>query len=1162
MRRFLLVGCGGSGGVTLQFVMDQLRADLALRGIGEIPQGWQFVHVDVPVSPDGTGRNMPPTVLAQGGRYVGLAHPGASYPAVAQHVEQRLRQAGQLGQLATWRPNPETIGIPIADGAGQQRAIGRMLALSKSAHVLDQLNAAFAALNAHGVTGQLAEIAERFSPSTKGQVDGAPVVLVVSSMAGGAGASMVLDVCRLLTQIDGYDPRATALFLFTPEVFASLPQHARGGVDGNALAMLGELFAAQAGAGVVGDAAVLRACGLAVTEQSTAPFGRVIPVGARVGASGTPFGDGSAVGVYRGLGRGLAALMLSGQATNEFVAYDVVNATTVPTRQDALGWGLDVSALLWGSFGYASVGLGRERYAEYAAQRLARAAVDRLVEGHLQPGDPRSATDQLRALNDVRWVHFCQQVGLPRSVDDVRGWFVSLLGAAALEAQAGTIVEDVVGRHFQLDQPVDARQWWPVVVRQVAQEGQRLRDRIGAVAYKWAFDWHRALLERLEGEIEQMVVESGLAAAREMLLRIIETSDSWVHTLNGAAAGAPADPHVVRPEVRQRLDAVKGLIDGSHASIELLRSAFRESVLAATRGQCAGKAAEVLQAMRGDLLRPLARSCDEALQVLTTARSTPPTDTGLARLRTDDYASWPEGEAEVPRRFFEAHNELLLTSAEAFPREFDAHVAATEPGRPLRDGLNAIVDQVIRGRWETTGKMTEGSIVERAATFRPGCLPTDPNDASAPPTPARTGQYRIAVKPAELLECAREWVKRPKEPFDAFVSQSLRDYLFAVDSGDAERIRRAQEVHRLFREALELARPLVAVSHQLVTSVHGFAPQTSFKFSDVPFAGLPIGTQLCDELRQHSEIEPTSPPRLEKALRSDSPTTRVDIFGSYGRLSPVVFTSLLGPLDRRWASCVTAEARNEFWKLRRTRRLPGCLPMGDAQRRAIIGGWFVARFTGRLRLAGEHTGEAAEVWDEADRRWVAFPHPLLVETEQYRIPADVLPAVLLSSLVALARSTQFVELEPLRPYTVLRMLWDDTTTGRDPADAATLLAAGRPLGTWLRTGERPAGAPESPADLTTPTTDVEGRRAEMLANLQELREHVGRQYLVPGFLGATGGGHFSTFDRPGDLLRVPLYHELAPDVHGVLTVLVDLVTSINLAAHPAHSMGIKDSALA
>ncbi|MBN1174764.1 MAG: hypothetical protein JXA67_21570, partial [Micromonosporaceae bacterium] len=788
MRRFLLVGCGGSGGATLQFLMDQLRADLGMRGVHALPKGWQFVHLDVPIAPDGVGPGMPPTVPAQGGRYLGLAHPGANYPGIAQGVESRLRTAGELRQLVAWRPNPAAVGIPITDGAGQQRAIGRMLTIAKAQSIYEELSAAFTILHGHGVTGELSEVADRFSPMTSEQVHSAPVVLVVSSMAGGAGASMVLDVCRLLTLVDGYDPRATALFLFTPEVFGSLPRHARGGVDGNALAMLGELLAAQSGAAAAGDAAVLRAIGLPVPDGDTVPFGRVIPIGARVGASGAPFGDGSAAGVYRGLGRGLAALMLSGQATAEFIGFDLVNPTAVSTDQETVGWGLDVNALLWGSFGFASIGLGRERYAEYAAQRLARAAVDRLVDGHLQPGDSRPATDQLRALNDVKWRSFSQRVGVPVRVDAVRDWFVALLSDAALEPAAARVVEEMIGRRLHLTQPTEFRQWLPVLVRQVAQDSSRMAERVEALAYRWAFDWYCGLMERLEVELTQAIVDSGLAAGQDLLARAGDAVDGWVHTLRGPA-GLAVEAHVLPDPTMRKLDGIKGLIDSTHASVQLLREGFTGSTLAAIRARCAGLAADLLQATRNDLLRPLMRACDAALEILVAARKAYPVDTGLARLRTDDYAAWPDGSTEIPRRFFEAHNELLLTSAQDFPAVFDANLAATQPGRPPRDALNAIVEGIIRGRWESAGQLVDSSIVQRLATFRPGVLPTDPRNPSGPPSPPRPGQYRIAVKPDELLERARAWVARPGEPFDVFISQSLRDYLLGGDAGDAELVR-------------------------------------------------------------------------------------------------------------------------------------------------------------------------------------------------------------------------------------------------------------------------------------------------------------------------------------------------------------------------------------
>jgi hypothetical protein len=79
MRRFLVVGCGGSGGKTLAYLMDQLRSDLGKDGIDKLPAGWQFVFVDVPSGvddgPDGLG-----SVVQQGGTYVGMGPKGGSYP--------------------------------------------------------------------------------------------------------------------------------------------------------------------------------------------------------------------------------------------------------------------------------------------------------------------------------------------------------------------------------------------------------------------------------------------------------------------------------------------------------------------------------------------------------------------------------------------------------------------------------------------------------------------------------------------------------------------------------------------------------------------------------------------------------------------------------------------------------------------------------------------------------------------------------------------------------------------------------------------------------------------------------------------------------------------------------------------------------------------------
>ena len=130
MKKFLVVGCGGSGAKTLAFMMDQLKAEL--RSIDpdmtELPKAWQFVNIDVPLEEE-AGPQKLPNVTQNGGHYVGI---GArqNYNSFDEGVSSTLGRAGKLGEIATWATrNPSTNDVKLADGAGQYRAIGRMLTL-------------------------------------------------------------------------------------------------------------------------------------------------------------------------------------------------------------------------------------------------------------------------------------------------------------------------------------------------------------------------------------------------------------------------------------------------------------------------------------------------------------------------------------------------------------------------------------------------------------------------------------------------------------------------------------------------------------------------------------------------------------------------------------------------------------------------------------------------------------------------------------------------------------------------------------------------------------------------------------------------------------------------------------------------------------------------
>ena len=123
MRRILVVGCGVSGGATLAYMMDQLRSDLAEAGVDALPAGWQFVHIDVPTSPDRVADGLS-NVREQGGAYFGAGPQNGNYAEMDRTVTYRLLQKGGLAHVATWAPRePLGVDTPISEGAGQYRAI-------------------------------------------------------------------------------------------------------------------------------------------------------------------------------------------------------------------------------------------------------------------------------------------------------------------------------------------------------------------------------------------------------------------------------------------------------------------------------------------------------------------------------------------------------------------------------------------------------------------------------------------------------------------------------------------------------------------------------------------------------------------------------------------------------------------------------------------------------------------------------------------------------------------------------------------------------------------------------------------------------------------------------------------------------------------------------
>lgn len=1144
MQKFLVVGCGGSGGEVLARMMDQLQSQLGAVGIDRLPAGWQFVHIDVPVGPD-TAIGGIGNVRDQGGRYIGTAPPSGKYPVLDKAVSTKLQQDDALGDFVTWAPrNPESIHTPISRGAGQMRAVGRVITLNNTAAVRDGLTAAVQALSTTEANASLDEVAAKLPGA--GDFDPAfrPLVLVVSSMAGGAGASMALDVCRILSRINGVNASDTGVFMVNPDIF---PAHLAG-VNPNALAIFGEIISAQAGPAGEHDSRILAALGQGTSSSTEAPFARVFPVSRFQGTNDSAFGDGTQQAVYRGLARGLAALMSSGPASASYSAYDLTNRDTQPPSRLHIGWGTDPNKpVTWGAFGYGSLSMGRDRYRHYAAQRLARTAVDKLLSGHVQKHSQTGSMQQLHWLVDSQWENLLQRMKLPIGVDRnarvTAEWFTSV---AAPRDWSATVVRDILSANFVDQVPQAAGQtgagWLQTVGNFLAGKRGQLAQHAESAAYQWAFAWSKNLEQTVNETIAESVAQFGLPYAREVIQRLRSyLSDHVDRALEQLAAAGNEDLGRIPDQLGQEVAATKGTIVAGQSVQDRLVDHTRGLLTRHLLSRSSGFAAQVLTAFASDVLGPLERAVDSAASALETEQRKPVSRVGLANVATDVYAAWPsDDDTAVPERFATAENEVLLTPSADFDRLYRSHLPQSLPGTgsqpPLFDqAVEVGAAHVVSGLWQVgEGESAPGGLLSRSSEWNPAIFTWDPRTGNSltPTLP----NYALTASPADLRRRALDFVSRRNEAFDRFCSLSLAGYILGNDHAEPHELAaRKSDVVAKFKQALKRALPLSSVEPDVVTTIHGTQVRYRYKFSAVPFGD---DGDLVDELKQALHADPDNDPEsvdiLARALvdgQNAAGITHLDIFGSYENFSPLAYGGVLRPVAKQWNTLSHDGQREEFWSHRRARPLPASLPMSTPERRALIAGWYVAQLTGRLRIPERRNlGAPVQVFDTETGRWVGFPHPLLTPPGRFiGSTFDWLPAVLESVLLAMAHAHEEPVLESLSPYRVLRSIYDATEQG--PKRGLDPLAAEDILADWLRTGQTASGdASRAAAD------ELDGRYDNAVEFLTKVGDFAAGRVpdTVPG--GRAPRGSVVPSRAAGE--STPLFDDLAPDIVAVTSGLV------------------------
>lgn len=1150
MQKFLVVGCGGSGTKTLIYLMDQLLSELAPYGIDRLPDGWQFVSIDVPSTEDQVDEIG--SVTSLGGTYLSTNPGTGEYKILDDAVTRQLRSSPSgdgLGLTATWAPrDPKAIGISILSGAGQMRSVGRMVTLNSSKLLHERLTNVFGTLMHAETNAQMQRIANKDIPGL-GTFDIAepPLVLVVSSMSGGAGASMALDVCRVLNLVDGVEPGHTGVFMVTPDAFDHVLAPAqRGAVRANALSMLGEIIAAQMKSSEDHDIELLSSLGLNVHHSGHVPFARVFPVGRFIGTEGAQFGDGSLNGVYRGLARGLSGLMSSDKAARDFKNFDLTNAVPVPISRTNLGWDTNNAypdPLPWGAFGFASLSMGRDRYKHYAAQRLARITVDHLLDGHRALGDTRDAGQQLNDRLDAQWVSIAERAGLPATSTDhpldshvAASWFMQqalpedVVGPAVNHIVQERVASNVASMNSSVSD-------WAAYMQSTLLPGQRLKldSAVEQEVYRWGFDWAKQLHESIVRQVQNAVAAAGLPFARKLLERVSAlVRDQLITMMKDLARVEDQDLGRFSPEFSQQISQITGKLINSQAVIDGYLDSMRTQIRRAFYARAADRAAEVLRALATDVLPNFDRELNLRYEDLLRAQRAKGAVRGLANVHTTEYALWPDADnTRVPDRFDVADNEVLITPSSGFAQQFDADLPSAT-GQSTQTAAHETASRYVSsGEWPVdVGIKAPGGLLRVLSEWRPSLFANHPS-TNAPIAPQQ-GQYRLALQESDILERARKFVERRDQSFERFCSVSLKSYLTEPGVAESELSQRRSDIAVKFGETLRQARPMTRVSTTVVDAVHGSPFEYLYKFSEVPFKDLPdVAESLIDVVNEMQNKSLETPKILENALSQDDKATRIDVFGSYRNYSPLSFASVLKPAIDEWSGTPRA-GKGAFWAHRRSRPLPAALPMTHTERRAMVAGWYVAQLTGRLRIPSFPYTDPVRIWDDEDSAWVDFPNPLLTPPDRFHGESyDWLPAVLESVLLAIAASHQAPVMRSMRPYVLLRSMYDSEPESRAQGLNANYRRSRRLLKEWMDTGAVPSTQP-SRASGDSP----EARRESAERWLQLINDFVTKEYLPP-HLGGASTGSFSVIAKRDVSSRTPMFRDLAPDIRDMTRHLQD-----------------------
>jgi len=1040
----LIIGLGGSGGKTIRSMKQALTRKLeSVRYEDGLPAAWQFLQIDTTID----GVSFPAPMLPADEVHV-VVPSGAGFAQVLASITSRGTNSDQHGMLTGW--GIPTSAVAIGAGAGQTRAIGRQVGVANSAKTLQAIQGAIAKMKSPTALAELASVARALGardPEIK------PQAFIISSLAGGSGAGMFMDVAELLKRATPEDWGQEAIsFLYTAEVFNSLGA-AGANVSKNSLGAMNELV---------------------VT-----------------------------------IGEALAGAVSNDDISEFLMQQAFVNITQTESAIDISGLSPEDAenpTLAAAGIGFGQMTLGADRIVDYVADALTKRQVEKLLWPELTPALLKggiSVRELIQEKADEIWPNFLLDSGL-----DERGSQNQIVDAL-LPDQSQERVKQFVNGIIKKNTSATAKPLatfakaiWSEWETESNDFLNTVKNEMSGKAQKWV----PSIQEKLRDQISHELMLNGYAVLTNLTERLeVELRDHAMPELlrdhnefSNAISGF--DQQVFNKRVTEIADGLTGVSTQNGPFFEKLIQSLARVLEFQINSHVNALAASLVQDMLSFFITPLKEQLKDSRFTLQKIQKADLLPNGSKNPYLN-YPDWASG--VVPNRYKSRTIERILIDSADYESTYDFYASKDSQGAPA---FQQSVSSALLGKKMNPmpGDVNPQTLITVSSPWI-----TSVRDAQGTMGAAVSkSEWNFHTDIAELSERNRRWLKHEDSTFGKFTNMSIREFVGAAGEGPQIRDQRETKFAKEYQAMLALAQPLIllnpnALSHILAAHDGQKADNNMLRSNKIPFAASSNVGQACTRVLQQSGFNPADPSFEQDWFDAGSnDSTMFAASTTQASLPAWAFASLTEPILEQ-----VAQSKNDpktwiqFWKGRRTRPLVESIPFETEMRRSMVTGWFIATLFGMRKVETVPAGRTVQIWNPTLQTpgWSTFPSPLLnTHLEDNKRSSWVLPQLLVSAGLALAEFGKSGNPEFINGYKLLKYLGREVTTSmknRDKWDGngkGDMLPTGMPgqstfLKDWVTDGTLPGSNLNLLKLLQASISSNPDRGSALIETLEQLR---------------------------------------------------------------------------